>query len=467
MKDNIFREYDIRGIVDQELFIDKSYELGKAIATYYKNEHPTMTQIIVGRDARTHSPAISENIIKGITDLGFDVIDIGPTPTPVMYYAVHLLKTPSALTITASHNTKEYNGVKLWGAWGPKIQQIKNIYNAQEFYKNTSKTTGKVVEKDVTSSYIAFLANHFADLKGKELNVAIDCGNGSAGFVFPELVEKMEWKNVKLLYPEVDGTFPNHIADPTVPKNMTVLKETLTSDESLQWGLGLDGDCDRMNPMTKSGDLIPGDKLLAVYAKQALNNHPHATVVFDVKASSGLEELLNEWHAKPLMSPSGHSLIKEAMKKHKALIAGELSCHFFFNDRYFGYDDGIYAALRLFEIVEKTKQSLDELVSIFPKKVSSPEIRIPCKTDNEKVKIVDDVKTIFGARQDAKTLTIDGIRAQMDYGWGLVRASNTQPVICLRFESSTPDGLKQVKNDFYQALEGHFEEKTLKETFEL
>jgi phosphomannomutase/phosphoglucomutase len=247
---------------------------------------------------------------------------------------------------------------------------------------------------------------------------------------------------------------------------MQDVKKILAEDPLFKVGLGFDGDCDRMNPMTKTGELVAGDKILALYAQKTLKDFPGAPIVFDIKSSSSLIELLTKWGAQPCISPSGHSLIKKAIGEHNAKLAGELSCHFFFNDRYFGYDDGIYAALRLFEILAQTNKSLEELLSIVPPKISSPEIRIKCSSDAQKVAIVDHVKQLFAARKDAELLTIDGIRASMSYGWGLLRASNTQPVICLRFESTTKEGFSHVKKDFYQALLPHFDEKLLKEHLE-
>jgi phosphomannomutase len=307
------------------------------------------------------------------------------------------------------------------------------------------------------------LEEKFGNLKNVTLNAVIDCGNGTAGTVIPKLIKKMGWKNIKLLCSEVDGTFPNHEADPTVPANMIMVKEALVSDNTLSVGLGLDGDCDRMNPMTKEGELIAGDKLLALFAQRALKDFPGASVVFDIKSSSSLIELLTKWGAKPCISPSGHSLIKETMAKTNAKLAGELSCHFFFHDRYFGYDDGIYAALRLFELLVTSGKTLTQLLTIIPHKENSPEIRIECASDEEKLKIVEHVKKVFSTRTDAKLITIDGIRAQMPYGWGLLRASNTQPVICLRFESETKEGLLRVKRDFFTGLQKLFDENKLKE----
>ncbi len=469
MNDCIFKEYDIRGIVGQDFLIDQAYDLAQAIATYFKQENPSMTTIIIGRDGRLHSEPISNTMIQAIRDLGFNVIDIGVTPTPALYFAAHFFDVFSAFTITASHNPKEYNGIKMWGLWGQKIQAIKKIYREKSFCSNTSGKIGQVQEHTILEDYLNYLCQHFVHLKNKSIKAVIDCGNGSAGTIVPALIKRMNWSDVKLLFEDVDGTFPNHPADPTVLENMRFVQHDLKHSDCYDIGIGFDGDGDRMNPMTKSGDLIPGDKLLALYAQNVLkdvNQGQVAKIVCDIKSSSSLIELLEQWGAHPIISPSGHSLIKEAIKRENALLAGELSCHFFFKDRYFGYDDGIYAMLRLFEILQETGKSIEDLLTIFPKTYTSPEIRMICDSDDQKNKIVQQVKNTFVARKDADTITIDGARAQMDYGWGLIRASNTQPVICLRFESQTPDGLERVKDDFYKTLTPFFDEKKLKEAIE-
>ncbi|MFH1644053.1 MAG: phosphomannomutase/phosphoglucomutase [bacterium] len=481
MKSNIFREYDIRGIVDQEFKIEESYKLALSIITYFKQKDPNITKIIIGMDGRTHSPAIKDQAIKAVTEMGIDVIDIGLVPTPVFYFSLFQLKATSGFIITASHNPKEYNGIKIClnkkSIWGKQIQEIRQICEKDSFYEakseilhslsateneNQTKKTGNIENYEIIPKYIDWITLHFEHLKDLNINAVIDCGNGTAGTIFPQLIKKMNWKNVKLLFESVDGTFPNHEADPTTYKNMHDVKKELETNQSINLGIGLDGDCDRMTPMTKTGFLVPGDQLLAVFAKKIVADNPGAPVVFDIKASSGLIELLKKWGAVDIISPSGHSLIKDALIKNNALLAGELSCHFFFNDRYFGYDDGIYAALRLFEIIHETERDLDHLLKIFPKKISSPEIRIECK-EEEKESIVENVKQFFAGKKDNVNITIDGLRTQYPDGWGLVRASNTQPVVCFRFESDTKEGINKIKNDFYQALKLNFNEKELKE----
>ncbi len=467
MKLNIFREYDIRGIVGSELLIDQCYDLAKAIATFFIQKHPTSTKIIVGRDGRAHSEPIFKEVIKAFCDMGFDVVNVGVCPSPTVYFAINHFDTPTAIVITASHNPKEYNGIKMWGIWGEQIQTIKKIWQEKAFAQPRSVTPGCLISFDIIDVYLDYLVNHFAHLKGLPINAIIDCGNGAAGTVLPQLVKAMEWPNVQLLFPEVDGTFPNHEADPTVPENMTFVTQALQDNPVLELGIGLDGDCDRMNPMSKSGELVAGDKMLALFAKKVAQTHPGAAIVCDIKSSGALVDILKQWGARPIIAPSGHSLIKKAMAEHNALLAGELSCHFFFHDRYFGYDDGIYAALRTFELIHETKQSLDELLTMIPRKVSSPEFRIACTSDAVKSTIVDHVKQGLASRTDLELITIDGVRAHMHYGWGLVRASNTQPVICLRFESDTIDGLNRIKSEFYELLSPHFDKQFLKEKIEL
>jgi len=260
----------------------------------------------------------------------------------------------------------------------------------------------------------------------------------------------MGWKNIKILYEKVDGTFPHHEADPTKDANMADVKRSIES-EKYDLGIGFDGDCDRMAPMTSDGRLILGDELLSLFSKQVIEKNPGASVVFDIKASQGLTETLHAIGAQPIMAPSGHSHIKDTLRKYKALLAGELSCHFFFADRYFGYDDGIYAMMRLFEIMVRSKKTLQELLADFPQKVSSPEFRLKCK-EQDKAKIVRAVIEHMKKYKSVDLITIDGVRAQTSDGWGLVRASNTQPVISLRFESDTPEGLKKIKDMFVEVL---------------
>lgn len=467
MDDHIFRLYDIRGKFGSEWCIEEVYTLAKALAYYFVQKNPNVKTIALGADGRVHSPHIKNEVVRALRDSGLDVIYVGTCPSPVVYFSLFNLPVDAGLMITASHNGKEYNGIKIClgkeSVWGEQIQEIKKLFHARAAVETT--VYGAYREYDAIEDYVQWLYNNFPHLHAMQLSAVIDCGNGAAGTVLPRLIKKMQWEHVELLFPEVDGTYPNHEADPIVEENMQAVKNAVLTT-AVEVGLGLDGDCDRMTPMTKTGELVQGDKLLALFAHSIIECNPGATIVFDIKCSSGLEELLRTWGANPCISPSGHSIIKNQMKKNNALLAGELSCHFFFHDRYFGYDDGIYAALRLFEILLRTGKTLHELLMIFPKKVSTPEIRIACNQD-QMDGVVKKVHAFFAARSDCKILTIDGIRVIKDYGWGMLRSSNTQPVLCLRFESDSLQGLHDVKQDFLEALQLHFEPSWLKNQLSL
>jgi phosphomannomutase/phosphoglucomutase len=464
MNKQIFREYDIRGVVGSDFTMGEVANLAQAIVSYFLSQDSTISTIVIGRDGRTHSRAIFDEVVTTLTNCGINVIDIGLCPTPVFYFSLHSAATHSGFIITASHNPGEYNGFKIClnkrSVYGQAIQEIYSIFTKGTFLTKPSQTKGTITQYDANAAYIAWMSNHFAHLKGLELPFVIDCGNGAAGATIPTLVKSMNWKNARLLFEEVDGTFPNHEADPTKTENMGAAIQTITHN-NLSLGIGLDGDCDRMCPITQDGSLVNGDIVLALYSKQVLENNPGAPVVYDIKSSSGLSELLEAWGAQGRISPTGHSLIKSSMEKYKALLAGEMSCHFFFKDRYFGYDDGIYAMMRLLEIMHTHKKSLKELITIFPEKVSSPEYRIACK-EEDKTPLVEHVRAHFLAQKNKEVITIDGIRVHKDYGWGLLRASNTQPVVCLRFEAASREDLSKIKNDFLACLSGRLDEGALK-----
>lgn len=473
MLDVIFREYDIRGKVGSELVIDQVYDLTRAILFYLHQQNPEVKTVAVGMDGRVHSEEIKKEVCRAIQDSGMNALFIGMCPSPVLYFAMHTLPVDAGLMITASHNPKEYNGIKIClgkeAVWGKQIQEIKELYKQKKQIPAPSK--GTYEEYILIPTYIDWLAKHFNDLVGMDLAVAVDCGNAAGGMVLPLLVERMQWQNVTLLCSEVDGNYPNHEADPTVEENMQDVKSILKLDSSKTTGrrpvlgIGLDGDCDRMAAMTQSGFLVPGDQLLAIFASQVLKENPGAAVVFDIKSSSALIEILEQWHAKPVLSATGHSLIKQAMKKSNALLGGELSCHFFFHDRYFGYDDGIYAMMRLFEILSKTDKTFEQLLMVFPKKFSSREFRVACQEQDKKA-IIATVHDFFAKRPDVKLITIDGVRVNMQGGWGIVRASNTQPVMSMRFESDSPRGLEVVKQLFIDALAPYYTQQELQDIFE-
>ncbi len=453
MNDIIFRQYDIRGKVGSEMSVDETFAIAQAIAFYFIQKNPHMKTVAVGADGRTHSPEIKERVCSALTESGLNVVFVGVCPTPVLYFALFTLPVDAGIMITASHNGPEYNGLKIClgkeSVWGEQIQEIKKMVKTGQQVENAAP--GMYKEEMLIPAYIAWMVDHFTHLKNMNLKAVVDCGNGAAGTVLPQLIKAMNWPHIKLLHEKVDGTYPNHEADPTVEKNMQDVKKVLETTDT-QIGLGLDGDCDRMAAMTKKGELVEGDKLLALFAKEIIADRPGAKIVFDIKCSSGLAELLTAWGAVPVMSPSGHSIIKDQMKKNNALLAGELSCHFFFSDRYFGYDDGIYAMMRLFELLVKSNKTLDELLAIFPQKYSTREIRISC-AQQELPKILSHLHKELTARSDAQLITIDGIRVSFPHGWAIVRQSNTQPVICLRFEGNSPSELDRIKKDFIAYLQ--------------
>lgn len=462
ISDSAFREYDIRGIVGQEIPIEATYDLARAITTYFIQNQPNLSNIAVAMDGRTHSPAIKEQVCRAITDAGINVIFLGTCPTPAMYFSLHTTRADAGIMITASHNPKEYNGFKLClnkqSVSGDKIREIRSLYKTGAGITGSKK--GTLSNEPIHKSYITWLVDQFAHLKGLDMPIVMDCGNGVAGTIIPDLMHELGWKNVTILFPEIDGTYPHHDADPTIEKNMEDVKRVLLTT-SCKLGLGFDGDADRVAAMTKQGGLIPGDKLLALLAKPIISANPGATIVCDVTSSSALLQLLDCWGGRCCMVPTGHASIKAAMKKEHALLGGELSGHFTFADRYFGFDDGIYTALRLIEHIHASNQTLSDLVNLFPALHSSPSIRIPCDCScvQEMIRVV---RCHFENQPQIKLITIDGIRVVTPYGWGLIRASNTQPVISLRFESDSQQGLIQIKEDFAKLLAPFFQEATLK-----
>lgn len=452
MVDIIFREYDIRGIVGEELHIDMMYDLACAIAVYFLKRNTQTQCVAVGMDVRTHSPHIAQEVCKAFIASGFNVYFIGVCTSPMLYFAMHTLDVQAGVMITASHNPKEYNGIKICVGteciWGKEIQEIKHLYYKKE--KVATRIQGTCKNYDIKESYITWLYEQFKHLVGLEIPFIVDCGNGAASVVMPAIIQKMEWSQAQCLYAEPDGTFPHHEADPIVEKNMQDLRVAMQQSNAVL-GIGFDGDADRMGAMTHTGELVSGDKMLALFADSMIASVPNLRVVFDITASAALKEFLLKRGAYPIVSACGHSIILEHMAQHNASLGGELSCHFFFKDRGFGFDDGIYAAFRLLEILHNTKKTLHTLLMEFPQKISSKQYRLQCKED-EKKQLINAVYTYFKEKQKAEIVTLDGVHATMPYGWGLIRASNTQPVICFRFESDTYEGLNCIKQDFVNAL---------------
>lgn len=456
MQKHIFREYDIRGIVGTELLLDEVYPLTRAIAAYFLRERPSVHTVVVARDGRTHSPAIEAAVCKALCDSGLNVLLLGLCPTPVLYFALHKLPVEAGIMITASHNGPAYNGFKINlgidSVWGKGIQDIQELYAAGAFVP--AQKAGVVTCYPMIERYVDWLVDNFSHLKRMDRALVIDCASGATGAVLPLLVRKMGWSSVQLLYAEVDGNFPYHEADPIVPKNMHDLRmAVLASGADL--GIGFDGDGDRMAPLTATGRHLGGDELLVLYAQPILASQGPATIIYDIKCSQVVPDMVAACAGTAQVSPSGHSIIKTALRAQGALLAGELSCHFFFADRYFGYDDGIYAFLRLLELVERSGKTLDELVQQLPVFCTSREMRIACE-ETQKLELVAAVKTHFEQLPIVEMIELDGIRVRLAGGWGLVRASNTQAAISIRCEGSSPAELAQIKQEFVTALSPYF-----------
>jgi phosphomannomutase / phosphoglucomutase len=452
MLDSVFKKYDIRGVVGTELQLDQVTRLGRAIAFYFRKQMPHLQRVAVGWDGRTHSPSMQKSLIKGLRESGLDVVSLGLCATPVMYFATYTQPVDAGLMITASHNGAAYNGIKIslnkQTVWGDQVQEIKKHFQANDAIKCESE--GKLEHCDIIPKYVAWMRKEFSELVGCQVQMMVDCGNGAAGSVMPQLLEAMEWSNVELLYEEVDGTYPNHEADPTVIANMKELRERLIATESI-FGIGFDGDCDRMAAMTEQGHLVLGDELLALFSRDVLKNNSGATIVCDIKCSQGLQSVVTDAGGVLQFAPCGHSLIKNAMKKSGAVLGGELSCHFYFNDRFWGYDDGFYAMMRLVEQVMYNKSSLRDLLAFFPRSVTTPEFRLTYE-GRDLPALVSKAGTKLKEKFGGAVTTVDGVRLDKAGAWGLVRASNTQPVLSLRFEAPTHAELEHIKHLFEQTL---------------
>ncbi|MEO0137159.1 MAG: phosphomannomutase/phosphoglucomutase [candidate division WOR-3 bacterium] len=438
----IFREYDIRGIAETDLNDENVELLGQAIGTYFHLHN--QNSVVIGGDVRLSTPRIMKILIKSLRQTGCTVFDIGIVPTPVLYFSLFFTGIPNGIMVTASHNPKEFNGFKIClnksAIYGEEIQKIRRLVEE----KNFAKGDGNYEKKEVIPDYIDFILSR---VKVKSnLKVAVDTGNGTCGPIMKEILNRVN-ANFEILYQEPDGNFPHHLPDPTVEKYIKDLIEKVRT-QNFDLGIGLDGDGDRIGVVDENGRIIWGDVLLAIFAEKILQAQPGAKIIFEVKCSKGLIERIEELGGKPLMYRTGHSLIKAKMKQENAPLAGEMSGHIFFADRYFGYDDAIYASLRLLEILS-AGEKLSTLASKVPKYFSTPEIRVDT-TDAQKFSIVERLKDEFKGQYPI--IDIDGVRVDFGDGWGLVRASNTQPVLVLRFEAKTEARLEEIKNLFLDKL---------------
>lgn len=435
----IFREYDVRGIADSDLNDSAVLLLGKAIGTFTRRRGgKTFT---VGRDCRLSGPRIRTALVKGLLSTGVDVIDIGLVPTPLLYFSIFHLNTDGGVQITGSHNPPEHNGFKICVGkttlHGTEIQELKNLIKENDFEVGS----GSLKEADVKAPYLENIkrtVSHPLPLK-----VVVDSGNGTAGVIAPNLFRTLGCDVVELLS-EPDGSFPNHPPDPTVPESQLFLASEVKRHRAAV-GIGFDGDADRLVAIDASGRALFGDELLVLYARRLLKDNPGATVISEVKASHRLFQDIEQRGGKAILWKTGHSLIKAKMKETGALLAGEMSGHMFFKDRYYGFDDAIYAAVRLFEILAEEKKTPIQLLNDLPPSFCTPEIRMAC-ADEKKFAVVAKTKQLLEA-SGHKVNPIDGARVEYEDGWGLVRASNTQAVLVLRFEATSEKRLKQIQNE--------------------
>jgi phosphomannomutase/phosphoglucomutase len=432
----IFREYDIRGVVDKDLTPDVARKLGQGFGTH-------MIQLgrrglIAGRDGRLSSEAFEEMLIEGLISTGCDVINIGLCPTPVYYFSIFHLDKDGGMVVTGSHNPPEFNGFKVSVGkstiFGEAIQNLKRLIEKGEFV--TGK--GKLSEKEIIRPYQDYIKG---DIRlEKKMKVVIDAGNGTAGVVAGPLLRDLGCE-LEELYCDVDGRFPNHFPDPTIPGNLKDLIDRVRKTRA-DVGIGYDGDADRIGVVDDQGNIIWGDQLMIVFSREILKDRKGAAFVAEVKCSQSLFDDIEKHGGKAIMYKTGHSLIEEKIREEKAALGGEMSGHIFFADRYFGFDDAIYASCRLIELLSRTDKKLSQLLSDVPKTFITPEIRVDC-ADEIKFKVVETVKEAL--RKDYSVIDVDGVRVRFEDGWGLVRASNTQPVLVLRFEALTQDRLNWMK----------------------
>ena len=447
VENKIFRQYDIRGVWSKDLTPESVYLIGRAFGTLaLRASGKKSVRLSVGRDVRLSSETISEVLVKGIASTGSGVIDIGECPTPVQYFSLYRLDVDGGVMVTGSHNPPEYNGFKLSigkeTIFGEEIQRIRELVESEEF----AEGSGAVEKKEMLDDYAGYLKKDFPDFSG--IKVVLDAGNGTAGLVAPRILEELGAVVIRL-FCEPDGNFPNHHPDPVVPENLQALREKVRT-ESADLGVAYDGDSDRLGVVDSDGEIVWGDRLMILFARDILERSPGAAIIGEVKCSQVMYDDITRNKGKAIMWKTGHSLIKKKMKEEKALAAGEMSGHIFFADRYFGYDDAIYATLRLMEILKKTgaPYRMKRLLAGLPQAFSTPEIRFDCP-DDLKFRVTDMMREAFSGYE---VNTIDGARINFGEGWALIRASNTQPALVMRFEARNEASLKRIQTTVEEKL---------------
>ena len=437
----IFREYDIRGVAGRDLTEEAATLIAGGFAAFL-GEKGIKGAIAVGRDNRPSGARLHSALVAGLLASGINVLDIGVVPTPLAYWSQHNLDVVGGIQITGSHNPPEYNGFKLGlgrkSIYGADIQHLYDLAVAGKFPRGK----GSLRKQAVIGRYVDDIATRVGTLS-RDLKVVLDCGNGAGALVVPELFPRLGIKP-RLLFCESDGTFPNHHPDPTVPKNVEALIAAVKEDHA-DLGIAFDGDADRIGVIDNTGEIIWGDYLLIIYARDALaRTGKGQSIVFDVKASQALPEAVEKAGGIPVMWKTGHSLIEKKMHETHAPVGGEMSGHMFFSEGFYGFDDALYGAARLLHIVASSGKSVRELLADVPRFVSTPEIRVDCP-DDRKFGIVEDAKAHFATKYEV--VTVDGVRVLFGDGWGLIRASNTGPLLVMRFEARTKERLEEIQSE--------------------
>lgn len=449
---DIFRAYDVRGIVDKQLGESTMRAIGRAVATL----HPGLPAIAVGYDGRLSSERLAAALCTGLRVSGAHVVEIGQAPTPLLYYAAHELCEGSGLMVTGSHNPPEYNGVKMMISGhtlaGDDIQQVRAAIEGGRFLECEDGGEGATRRREVLADYVARIA---ADVRpARRLRIAVDSGNGAAGPAAKALFSRMDCE-LTCLYCDVDGRFPNHHPNPSVAENLAALQRKVR-DDGLDIGFALDGDGDRLGVVDERGEIIWPDRQMMVYAQDLLRRHPGAAVIYDVKSSRHLPQIVEQCGGRAYMSRTGHSFIKSMLREKDALLAGEMSGHIFFRDRWYGFDDGLYAAARMMEIVAADGRRCSDIFGDLPQAFGTPEINIHFEREGRQHdfmrRFARSTPRFTGTRVGGRVDLTDGVRVEFDDGWGLVRASNTTPCLVARFEAESEQRLRELQQLFRTEL---------------
>ena len=455
---DIFKAYDIRGIVDETLTPDTVRLIGLAIGSEVRAQG--LSDILIARDGRLSGPVLSEALKQGLLETGCHVWDLGRVPTPLLYFATNILPIKSGVMLTGSHNPKNYNGLKIIiNTETLSEKKIMDLYiriNTDNFYRDSLKTaeySQQYYENYIIQEYIKMIShNIMLNKKNKKLKIVIDSGNGIAGAVAPQLYRALGCEVIEL-YCDVDGDFPNHHPDPSVPENLNDLIKAVKKHKA-DAGFAFDGDGDRLGLVTNTGDIIWPDRQMMLYSKDVLTHYPFGTIVFDVKCSRHLATEITKYNGKPLMSRTGHSLIKHTMQQEGAVLAGEMSGHIFFKDRWFGFDDGMYTGARVADILSHDNQSrsLSEIFQDFPDSYCTPELKLEIQPHQKEILIEALKQAEIFHQHNITLITLDGVRVECEDSWGLMRASNTTPHLVFRFEADAPEALNNIKHLFKQVL---------------